>query len=96
MPTDAYAVAVRGENAGKDLVLITKVLVYGIGEVVARISSEAAHGAGEAAGPFEADKFLRTVDGQHAQENLVKEGEDRGVGADAKREGDDHGEREGR
>ena len=60
------------------------------------VAAKAAHGTGEAAGPLEADKFFRPVDGQQAQENLVEEREDRRVGADAQSQRDDHSEREGR
>ena len=96
VPTDADVGAVRGENSGEDLVLVAQVLVHGIGEVVVRIAAEAAGGAGETAGPLEAHQFLGLLDRQHAQQHLIEEREDRGVGADAEGEREHHGKREGR
>ena len=63
---------------------------------MSRIAAEAAGRTGEAAGPLEANQLLGPLDGQHAQQRLVEEREDRGVGADAESQRDDHGEREGR
>ena len=60
------------------------------------IAAEAAHGAGEGAAPLEAYQFLWPIDGEHAQQHLVKEREHRGVGADAESQRDDYSQREGR
>ena len=83
VPTDADAGAVGGQHPGKDLVLVAQILVHGIGEVVVSIAAKAAGRAGEVAGPLEANQLFGPLDGQHAQQHLVEESEDRGIGADA-------------
>ena len=88
VPGEADLRFVGCENSGEDLVLIAQVLVHGIGEVVEMtfaVTAEAAHGAIEGSVPLEANEFLRPLDGKHAQKDLIEEGEDGRVGADAER-----------
>ena len=96
MPTDTDAGAVGGEYAGEDLVPIAEVFVHGVRKVVACVATEAAGRSGEAAGPVEADQLFWLLDGQHAEKNLIEDGEDRGVGTDAEGEGENDGECEAR
>ncbi len=86
VPGDADAGLVGGNHALKNLVMIAQVLVHGIGEIVVRIAAKAAHRAGETAAPLEAHQFFGLLNGQHAQQHLVKEREDGGVGADTQRQ----------
>ncbi len=83
VPTDADAGFVGSEHAGEDLVFVAEIFVHRIGEVVREIAAEAAAGAAEASGPLEADELLWLLDGEHAEEDLIEESEDGGVGSDA-------------
>ena len=56
------------------------------------VAAEAAGRTGEGAGPLEAHQFFGPLDRQHAQQHLIEEREDGGVGADAQSQRDDHGE----
>ncbi len=66
------------EHAAEDLVVPAQVLVQRVGEGV-----EAPVAAVVAAFHSESDQLLRVLDGQAAQQHLVEQGEDRGVGPDA-------------
>ena len=78
---------ITGNHAGKDLISITQVLIHRIGKCAALqpiapgVSSSCSRRA-------QNHQFLRMGDRQQPQKNLVSEGEDRGVGADAKRQRD--------
>ena len=94
VPIDADVGSVDGDDSGEDLVFVAQVFVHRVGEVVAHVSAEDAGAATEAAGPIEADELLRLLDGEHAEEDLIEEGEDGGVGSDAERERENDGEGE--
>ena len=84
-----------GEQAGEGLVLVAEILVHGVGEVVGVVAAPAAgFTVPGGIGGFEDDERGGIVDGKRAQQGLIEEREDGGVGADAEREGEDGGERE--
>src|SRR5713226_8130227 len=88
-----FRLAVRGEargvgktakHFGKDFVVIAKIAKHGMGDGIAAPVAAvvvAAHG--------EKDELLGIFDGKEAQEDLIEEGENGGVCADAERQGED-------
>ena len=76
LPGDTCVGAHRRQHAAEDLVLVAQVFVHRVGIVIADVSAEAAHGAGEASVPVGAHQFLGPLHGQHAQHHLVEQGED--------------------
>ncbi len=73
-----------GEHVGEDFVVRGEIAEHGVRDgVAAPIASvvAAAHG--------EEDEFLGIFDGEKAEEDLVEEGEDGGICADAEGQGED-------
>ena len=83
------------QHAVEDVGLVPEVHVHRVGD--AGEGRALAVGASpDRPGGIEHDEALRLLDGQDAQEHLVHQGEDRGVGADAEGQGEDHHEGEAR
>src|SRR5579862_8954717 len=99
MPGNAGLGPVRGKNPIEHRVLLTKIPVHGIGEIVDvswRIPSKGAHGPGKRTAPLQTHQFPRLFHRQHAQKHLIEEREDGGIGADAQRQREHHGDRKSR
>ncbi len=79
------------EHAGEDGVVVAEVVVHGPGDgVAAPVASVVVAVAGEE------DETLRLLDGEEAEEDLIEEAEDGGVGSDAEGErGDGDGGEDG-
>src|ERR1700691_1565323 len=69
----------RAKHSGKHPILVADILVHGIRELVAPVVS-----AVVAAAPGQHHQLLRIFHGQLPQNELMDEGEDRGIGADSK------------
>ncbi len=80
----ARGIGKAAEHVGEDLVVLAEIAEHRMGDGVA--SPVAAVVA-----PFhgEQDELLGILDGEETEENLVEEGEDGGVGADAESQGED-------
>src|SRR5262249_49245357 len=70
------------EHVREDLLVFLEILVHGIGDGVA-----APVAAVVTAAHCEKDQLLRILDWEEAQQNLVEQSEDSGVGSDAEGEG---------
>ena len=66
------------EHSAKDLVVIAEILVHGIGDLVAAIVAAVVLPAAP-----QQHKLLRILDREQAQEELVDQRENSGIGADA-------------
>ena len=77
---DVHVHAVAAEHAGKHRVVVGEVAIHRIGEDEA-IAPPA---AGVRAAALQQDQLVRGLDRHDAQQHLVDQGEDGGIGADAR------------
>jgi hypothetical protein len=75
---DAHRSFPPAEHSTEDLVVVAKILVHGVGELVLPVVAAVMRTTAP-----QQDELLGVLDWQQAQEDLVHQGEDGGVGADA-------------